>query len=135
MAKKTVAAKKRNVKVDAMGQWGSAEVEVGLAIGILSVGDDATITHVDIDTIVGLDAVDGLELCATFGIQLIIGTTIYDGSLDARAFEGATSNGNYGAATMLGVVNTKSLSKCNLELQGKLQLWSLGLLYLCADIE
>lgn len=89
----------------------------------------------DVDSIVGLDAVYGLELCATFGVKLIVGTAINDGTLDAWALEGSASDGDYGAAAVLCIVDTKSLAKGNLKLQGKLQLWSLGLLNLCADVE
>ena len=37
----------------------STEVEGGLAVSILATGYDATIANVDVDTIVGLDAIDG----------------------------------------------------------------------------
>ena len=45
------------------------EIELGLAAGILAVGDNASVAHVDIYSVIGLNAVDSLQ----FGAPFVIG--------------------------------------------------------------
>ena len=55
-----------------------SEIERGIALGILAVPDDTSVTDMDIDTIVRLDAIDGFQFCtAAISIsQLIVRSTI-----------------------------------------------------------
>ena len=93
----------------------------------------------DIHAIVGLNTVDGLQLCASVGIsQLIVGTAADNRALDIGTLEGAASDGNHGASAVLGVVDGESAVECNLQLKGEFQFWSrhrLGLLSLCAGTQ
>ena len=116
---------------------GCTKVERGIAVGILAVGDDATVAHMDKDTVVRLDAVDGLQFGTTVGTgQLIVGPATENGSLDVRSLERTTRDGDDGTSSMLRVVDGKSTSKRHFQLQGKLQpRCFLGYFGLCADIQ
>ena len=87
----------------------------------------------DIDTVVCLDAIDGLEFRTILCIQLIISATINNGSFQQWSLKSAASNRNNSTTTMLGVVDAKGLTQSYFQLQGKLKLWSFWSL-LCADL-
>ena len=95
----------------------SKEVERGFAVGILTTGYDTTIANVDVDAIVSLDAIDGLQFGASLGVgQLIVGTAIDDGTLDARTLEGASRDGDDSAAAMLRVLDGECLAEGHFQL-------------------
>ena len=67
----------------------------------------------DVDAVVRLDAVDGLQFCAVVGVgQLVVGSPVQDGTLQQRALEGSASNGNYRATPVLGVLDAVRLAQC-----------------------
>lgn len=78
------------------------EVEHGLAILVLSAVDDATVADVDVDAVVGLDAVDGLQLGTAALGQLPVGTAVEDGAFQTRSLKGSASDG-YHRAFAVGV--------------------------------
>ena len=89
----------------------SLEVERGLAFSILTITDDAAIAHVDVDAVVRLDAVDGLQFRTVVGIgQLIVGPSVQDGTLQQWSFKGSASNGNHRASSVLGVLDAVRLA-------------------------
>ena len=91
----------------------------------------------DIDTIVGLDAIDGLDFRTSLGIgQLIVGTAIDNRSLDTRTLKGSACDRNHRATAVLGVFDGKSLSERYFQLEGELEFWAgRGLIGLCIDLQ
>ena len=56
----------------------------------------------DIYAVVGLDAVDGFNFGAPFGIgHLIVGSAVDDGAFQQRSFKGAACDGDNGAPSVL----------------------------------
>ena len=104
---------------------GSLEVEGGIALGIFAVVDDTTIANVNIHAIIRSDAVDGLQFRAMLRLvnELIISTTVDDGTLDTRPLEGAASDGYDNALAVLRLPYPIRLAERHLQLQGELQRW------------
>ena len=117
--------------------WCATEIERGIAFFVLATGYDASVADVDIDTVIGLDAIDSLELGATGAVgYLIVGTAIDDGSLDIRPFESTARNGNNSTSAVLRLTTGIGLAECDLQLHDELQLWSVfGNFNLCAGVE
>ena len=69
----------------------STEIERRISVFVLSTANDAAVAHVDVDAIVGLDAVDGLQFRAIQGRvgQLVVGTAVEDSALQQRPLEGS----------------------------------------------
>ena len=117
--------------------WCATEIERGIAFFVLSTGYDASVADVDVDAVVGLDAIDGFEFGAAGAVgYLIVGTAIDDGSLDIRTFESAACNGNNSTSAVLRLTAGIGLAQRDLQLHGKLQLRSVFRNFnLCAGVE
>ena len=90
----------------------------------------------DIDAIISLDAVDSLNLRTSSICQLIVGSTIQDGSFDVRTLKGAARNGDDGTTAVLCLTAGVGFSQSNFQLHDKLQLRSVSThLILCAGIQ
>ena len=99
------------------------EVELRIAFLVLAGADDATVADVDVDAVVGLDGVDGLQFGAVqaFVAQLIVGAAVQDGSFQQGAFEGASRDGDDGPSAVLGVAYALGFAEGDFQLHGKLQ--------------
>ena len=62
----------------------------------------------NVDAVVGLDAVDGFYFIAASGVQLIVSTAVDDGALQQRALEGAIIANNNNLIFILLFKSTKS---------------------------
>jgi len=91
-------------------------------LGVLAIGDDAAIADMDVDTIVGLDAIDGFKFRAVSGTvaKLVVSSAIDDGALDIWTFEGAARNGDDGASAVLRLAAGVSLAQRDLQLHDEL---------------
>ena len=92
----------------------------------------------DVHAVVGLDAVDGLDLGAPALAQLPVGTTIEDSTLEQRTLERAASDGDYLSASMRCLTYAVGLAQRYLQLHDKLGLRTgngLTLILLCPDCQ
>lgn len=96
---------------------GTSEIERRSTVCATTHRDKSTVANVDIDAVIRLDAVDSLNLRTVLGIgQLVVGSAIDNRSLDAWAFESASSNRDDGTATMLSLATGISLPKRDFQL-------------------
>ena len=78
----------------------------------------------DVNTVVGLDAVDGLNLRASTVCHLVVGTARNDGSFDVGALERSTRDGDDGAASARCLAHRIGFVERHFQLHHKLQLRS-----------
>ena len=94
-----------------------AAYDLTIAIGILARTNDSSIANVNIDAVIGSDAVDSLQLGAAVSIRyLVIRSTVDDSAFDSWTLKSAPSDGDDGSTSMLGVVDRESLAKSHLQL-------------------
>lgn len=104
-----------------------------LEIEGLSCADKSTVAHVDVDTIVRPDGIDGFQFRArTVGTaQLVVGSATENGALQQRPFEGASRDGNHLTASVGRLAHYVGIVESHPQLHGELQLWRvLGLITL-----
>lgn len=75
------------------------EIELRCAVFAFAHHDKATVADVDVYAVVGLDAIDSLNLVATVLLVnvLIISTAAEDCAFEFRTFKSAANNGNHHA--------------------------------------
>lgn len=117
--------------------WGfelrsGAEVELGIALFVLACADKATVTDVDVHTVIGTDAIDGFHFGAAMCLilQLVICSAWEDGALELRAFEGSAHDGDDHTVAMRGLSYRVGAFTLYFEIHDMLQLRSV-LLGLC----
>ena len=108
--------------------WCCTEIVGLLAMLVDTLPDEATVAHMDADAVVGADAVDGFEFCAVALLidELIVGTTCQDLSVNQRAFEGTTGDGDDEAFAVRGGTYAEGSIDLDVELEGELKAGGVG---------
>ena len=106
-----------------------AEIELGTAFAILTHTNEATVAHVDVDAIVGADAVNGFQLGAAMGIvlQLVVGSAGQNGAFHLGTFERASYNGDDETVAMRSLSYLVGAFAFHFQFDYKLQLGSFAL--------
>lgn len=75
-----------------------------ISLCILSIIYYTLVANVNVDAVVGPDAVDGLQFRSAFCVQLVIGPSVNDGTLQLGSLEGSACDRNDRALAVLGVI-------------------------------
>lgn len=107
-----------------------AEIEAGLAVLVLPHHDEAAVADVDIDAVVGLDRIDGLDLRAAVlaVVELVVGAAGEDLAFHRGAFERAAHDGDDGASALGGLAHRVGAGAVDVESYDKFQGRARGIL-------
>ena len=70
----------------------------------------------NVDAVIGTDAVDGLQFRALFCVQLVVGSAVDDGAFQFRALEGSACDRDDGASAVLGIIYAVCFANGDLQL-------------------